>query len=170
AVVLAVAVAHWPASAERARWWAGVACLLGTLAFIFGFYAHRLSFHYYISLPLIGLAVAPRRRAVAVWAVAGLTLLGMMTGIRDEVGAWQSEARSAATAGLWATAGQRAQWAAMAGQRPLLLGMGSPEALFPALGPVWHGYMVEGQATPAVLAELDRRVAAGGCIAIAPGW
>jgi hypothetical protein len=156
---------------------ASAACLLGTLAFIGGFYAHTLSFQYYLCLPLLGLALLPWAPRVAPWTLllVGLSLAGNFTGMRDAATAWRQQRRSASTAGLWARPSEQMEWSALT-QRdppsapPLFLGLGSPEALFPQYGPVWHGYMVEGEATPRVLADLGLRAAHASCVAIAPGW
>lgn len=163
----------------ESRWWAAAACALGTLAFIAAFYSWQGSYWYYCTLPLAGLAVLPwparRWLHAALATLAALALLGTLTAVRADLHLWRTARPSVLTAGLWAEPAEAAQWRAFTqahppGARPLFLtGSGAPEALFPAYGPAWHGFLYPGEATAAELQSLAARAAAAHCIAYAPG-
>ncbi|HXR97948.1 MAG TPA: hypothetical protein VN709_08910 [Terriglobales bacterium] len=151
---------------HSARWFCALCCLLGTAAFITGFYSWKGSYVYYTTLPLIGLALAgkflPRATAFQ-FALAVLALLGTFTGFRLNARAWRGPHPDATTAGLWATPAERTEWVNFTTANPpaaqplFIIASGSPESLFPAYGAPWHAFLYAGEARPPELASLRAR-------------
>jgi hypothetical protein len=165
-------------SPKGMRWCATAACLLGTIAFILRFYAWRGSYVYYITLPLIGLGLAPwgskltRTWRAALVTIAAVAVLGTASQVRYGIWGWRQERPSATSAYLWATPEETAAWAHFAaanpsGSRPLFIDNdGSPESLFPAYGPPWHGYLDPGYPTERDFGELQQRLTEAQCIVL----
>lgn len=161
------------------RWTAAWACLAGTLAFIGVFFSWKYLYPEYFFLAPAGVAVfpssRPRRHVLLCWGLALLSFCGIASSVRECLHRWRTEQPSAATAGLWARPADAAAWQRFTMANPprtqplLLLDDGSPEVLFPAYGPPWHGYAVAGEATPLELRRLAARIAAAQCVAYQPG-
>jgi hypothetical protein len=57
------------------RWYAAAGCLFGSIAFIFGFYGYKGQYIYYITLPLMGLGMAPwGNKLTRTWRAALVTI------------------------------------------------------------------------------------------------
>jgi len=112
--------------------------------FLAAFYGWPGSWTYYSYLLVIGIGMGLtlfRARPALVLALTLLALAGHAQTYQNAVNAWRHAARSPETAGLWAHADQRGEWAqvrAIAGAREIYyLNNGCPELLFPRVsGPV----------------------------------
>lgn len=171
---------------EARRTFVAQGCLVGAALFVVAFYGWPFSFNEYLYLPLLGLALAPAvgapsasrpARRWPAWApgiVVCLGCLGAWGSVHADLSAWRQERPRAVTAGLWATAADANAMAAFIAANPpathpLDLMRAPLETLFPAYGAVWHGYASPGEITPAESQQIERRLAASRCVAIAPG-
>jgi hypothetical protein len=112
--------------------------------FLAAFYGWPGSWTYYSYLLVIGIGMGLalfRARPSLVLALTLVALVGHTQTYKNTVNAWRHATRTPETAGLWAHADQRGEWAhvrAIAGEREIYyLNNGCPELLFPRVkGPV----------------------------------
>ena len=146
----------WPAS-ERPRAEVVACCATMHVAFVTLMFGHAWSWAYYSDLLVLGLAaLAARGRAgsAVVWLLVPLALLGhkaQVTATREQ---WATTAPARETAGLWAGAAERAEWARALelaqGRSPAVVALaGCTELLFPDFPPPVSHYFHHGLALPA---------------------
>ena len=129
-------------------------CAILHLGFIALFYGFPASWTYYTYVLVTGII------ATQTWPLAGapigvlcvLAALGNYSGVRAAWSAWQTMKADAATAGLFAASGERAEWNEVAslatGQRPALFtNFGEAQLLFPWLSAPAGAFIISGVAT-----------------------
>ncbi len=92
-----------------------IVCAILHFSFVLMFFGNRGSWMYYSFLPVLGLAaltaLAPRSAAFAIVGLGMLSIVGYKTRFSLLVRDWRVTAPSEETAGLWASAPERAEWA-----------------------------------------------------------
>lgn len=124
------------------------------VAFVLVFYGATwdwVAYFFVLAMGLVAAASRSRWARVAVTALVPLAVVGHWSMVRDTWHAWGTQAPSVATAGLWASAGERAEWRRVLeiaqGQTVLMPMSGAAELLFPGFAApqsfYLHGALVE---------------------------
>lgn len=131
------------------------------VVFVTIFFAGPTSWSYYSYILVIGAAACCTRAhlsAAGGWLLVALAASGQTSARAQDVVNWKVRGPSAATAGLWASAGQRDDWEAVVrrvdGQRAaLLLPQGCAPLLFPEFERNAYAYLTPGVTLPHELAR-----------------
>jgi len=137
--------------------------LLQTL-FVLRFFGPPMSWTYYPYLLVMGVAATSALSygpAVVAFALAVVALVPQLAYLASGALQWKSMAPSPVTAGLWADANERAEWATVqrliAGHRAVAAGVaGGVPLLAPNFEPPLGAYLVPDESTPA---EVERTIA-----------
>ena len=140
-----------------------VTCAVLHVAFITLFFGNRYSWIYYTYFLIVGIAAAASAGVVQRRAAIVLYVLGVMAWTDVAFGArqnWRTRERDAGTAGLWASADERAEWAqvlaSIRGRKSVMLDLkGAVEMMYPEFEPPVTLYMDPGLIKPA---EIQRKV------------
>jgi hypothetical protein len=152
-------------------------CATMHVAFVTLFFAHAWSWAYYSNLLVLGIAAMAGRggwHARLVWLLAVLALVGHKAQVAATREAWRTTAPAPETAGLWAGAGERAEWARVLEESkslpPSLVAMaGCTELLFPQFPrPVSH-YFHRGLALPDEIGRKAEQIAGASMVVVARG-
>jgi hypothetical protein len=88
-------------------------CSVLHLIFVLAFFGNRLSWIYYYSILIAGIAAIDtlgKRQAVAVLALALIVVVGSKVKMQDDARLWRTDRPSPETFGLWAPELQHAEW------------------------------------------------------------
>jgi hypothetical protein len=131
-------------------------CATLHVVFVTLLYGNRMSWVYYFSILILGIAatVKGRRRAAVVWGLAALLLVSDRSKLLTTYREWSASAPSVETLGLWATPAERSEWRAVLeltrGHRPVLLAAIEGSApLVPRFAPPVAAYFAPGLTLPA---------------------
>ncbi len=133
-----------------------IACIATLhVVFVTCFYAHRMSWAYYVSILILGLAATAkgRRRAAVVWCLAAMLLVSDRSKLRNTYREWSSSAPGPETLGLWATPAERSEWLEVLeltrGHQPVLLSeIEGSVPLVPRFAPPVAAYFFPGICLP----------------------
>jgi hypothetical protein len=148
-------------------------CAALHLAFIALFYGSPASWTYYAYVLVVGI-IATEVSAFAVAPVGALCVLAALanySGVGSALKAWRTMKPSAATAGLFANAQERAEWRqitlAAGEEHPTLFAqLGGAEVLFPWLSRPAAAFMVPGVASDAEVQRENRQLRTASLIII----
>lgn len=140
------------------------ACGLLQTLFVLRLFGPPMSWTYYPYLLAIGVAATSAVSygpAVVAFALAAVALVPQLAYVASAALQWKSSAPSPVTAGLWAGANERAEWATVerlvAGHRAVAVGVaGGVPLLAPNFEPPLGAYLVPDESTPA---EVERTIA-----------
>jgi hypothetical protein len=175
-------------------------CTILHLSFVFLFFGNEFSWIYYFYIPVLGLATAARlsgrwrvlvaclafavplvkvdKRIIERFATAAQEPGDNIAVLPDEPGftyqLWFTTSPSPATAGLWATSGERDEWIKVLGmiqghRASLLEYYGCADLLFPEFRPPVTLFLVPGSVTPDVLARKLSQLRSSSII-VMPRW
>ncbi len=151
-------------------------CATLHVVFVTLLYGNRMSWVYYFSILILGIAATAkgRRRAAVVWGLAALLLVSDRSKLLTTYREWSASAPSVETLGLWATPAERSEWRAVLeltrGHRPVLLTTIEGSApLAPRFAPPVAAYFFPGLTLPAeVRRKAGQLATAGMIVAVVP--
>jgi hypothetical protein len=138
-------------------------CAVLQTLFVMRFFGPPLSWTYYPYILVMGTAASSALNRASAMAVLTLTLVAFMAeivSISVAAAEWKISSPSPTAAGLWADAGERAEWAnvmrLIAGHRTVAVGVaGGASILFANFEKPVGAYLVRDEATPA---EVERTI------------
>ncbi len=155
-------------------------CATLHVAFVTLLFAHRMSWAYYFSILILGLAAiakGSRSRTVVAWCLAAMLLVSdrskLLTTYRDR----SASAPGAETLGLWATPAERSEWRTVLeltrGHQPVLLTIIEGSApLVPRFAPPVAAYFCPGLTLPVEVRRKASQLATARMIValVGPDW